>query len=250
MTPSAPPPCPTLADIESARTRIAGRVRTTPCAQSRALSETCGASVHLKLENLQRMGSFKERGACNRLLLLSPDERRRGVIAASAGNHALGVAYHARALGVPATIVMPRTSPLVKVMDTRALGATVEQVAGGYDDAFETASRLANERGLVVVHAFDDPHVIAGQGTLGLELLEQVPSVDVVLVAVGGGGLAAGIATAIKATRPEVRLIGVQTEAMPATCASSPPGPSPTASRWGWSARCRSRPSSGSSTTW
>src|SRR3954471_18780571 len=139
---------PTLADIEAARARIAGRVRTSPCAESRVLSESTGANVYLKLENLQRMGSFKERGACNRLLLLSPEERRRGVIAASAGNHALGVAYHARALGVPATIVMPRTSPLVKVSDTRALGATVEQVAGGYDDAFETANRLARERGL------------------------------------------------------------------------------------------------------
>ena len=206
----------TLAEIEAARARLVGRVRTSPCARSRFLSEATGANVLLKLENLQLMGSFKERGACNRLLQLSPDERRRGVIAASAGNHALGVAYHARALGVPATIVMPRASPLVKVMDTRALGATVEQVAGGYDDAFETAARLAAERGLVLIHAFDDRHVLAGQGTLGLEILEQAPAVDAVLVAVGGGGLVAGIATAIKATRPSVRVIGVQSEAMPA----------------------------------
>src|SRR4051794_5127847 len=206
----------TLSDIEAARVRIAGRVRTTPCARSRFLSESTGASVFLKMENLQLMGSFKERGACNRLLQLTPEERRRGVIAASAGNHALGVAYHARALGVPATIVMPRTSPLVKVMDTRALGATVEQVAGGYDDAFEVATRRARDRGLVVIHAFDDPHVLAGQGTLGLEIIEQVPTVEAVLTAVGGGGLVAGVATAIKATRPAVRLIGVQTEAMPA----------------------------------
>jgi threonine dehydratase len=206
----------TLSDIEAARVRIAGRVRTTPCARSRFLSESTGASVFLKMENLQLMGSFKERGACNRLLQLTPEERRRGVIAASAGNHALGVAYHARALGVPATIVMPRTSPLVKVMDTRALGATVEQVAGGYDDAFEVATRRARDRGLVVIHAFDDPHVLAGQGTLGLEIIEQVPTVEAVLTAVGGGGLMAGVATAIKATRPAVRLIGVQTEAMPA----------------------------------
>jgi threonine dehydratase len=206
----------TLSDIEAARVRISGRVRTTPCARSRFLSEATGANVFLKMENLQLMGSFKERGACNRLLQLTPEERRRGVIAASAGNHALGVAYHARALGVPATIVMPRTSPLVKVMDTRALGATVEQVAGGYDDAFEVATRRARDRGLVVIHAFDDPHVIAGQGTLGLEILEQVPPVEAVLTAVGGGGLVAGVATAIKATRPSVRLIGVQTEAMPA----------------------------------
>src|SRR6185369_7160645 len=154
-------------------------------------------------------------GACNRLMALDADERRRGVIAASAGNHAQGVAYHARALGVPATNVMPRTSPLVKVAETRALGATVELHGGGYDDAFAQALRIAGERDLVLVHAFDDPAVIAGQGTIGLEILEQVPEVEAVVVAIGGGGLCAGVATAIKERRPAARVWGVQTEALP-----------------------------------
>jgi threonine dehydratase len=210
------PPVVALADIESARARIAGRVRTSPCTFSRILSETTGVSVYLKLENLQLTGSFKERGACNRLLQLDAAERARGIIAASAGNHAQGLAYHARELGIPAEIVMPRSSPLVKVTQTRALGATVELVAGGYDEAFQTAARLATEKNLVLVHGFDDVAVIAGQGTVGLEILEQVPAVDAVLVAIGGGGLAAGVATAIKPRRPAVRIWGVQTEAMPA----------------------------------
>ncbi|HEY4187753.1 MAG TPA: threonine ammonia-lyase [Polyangia bacterium] len=219
--PLIPVTCPvTLADIEAARARITGRVRVSPCAYSRSVSEATGANVSFKLENLQLMGSFKERGACNRLLQLTADERLRGVIAASAGNHALGVAYHARALGIPATIVMPRTSPLVKVTETRALGATVEQVGSGYDDAFAAAERLAAERNLVMVPAFDDAAVIAGQGTLGLEILDQVPALDALLIAVGGGGLVAGVATAIKALRPSVRVIGVQTEAMPGMCAA------------------------------
>ncbi|MEO5769491.1 MAG: threonine/serine dehydratase, partial [Polyangia bacterium] len=183
----------TLADIEAARERIADRVRVSPCTYSRLLSESCGVNVYLKLENLQLTGSFKERGACNRLLLLDAAERRRGVVAASAGNHAQGVAYHARALNIPATIMMPRRSPLVKVSQTRALGATVELVGGGYDEAYEAAVRMAAERNLILIHGFDDPDVIAGQGTIGLEILEQVPEVDAVLVAVGGGGLIAGI---------------------------------------------------------
>jgi threonine dehydratase len=209
-------PVVSLADVESARARIAGRVRTSPCSFSRILSETTGVSVYLKLENLQLTGSFKERGACNRLLQLDAAERARGIIAASAGNHAQGLAYHARALDIPAAIVMPRSSPLVKVTQTRALGATVELVAGGYDEAFQTAARLATEKGLMLIHGFDDAAVIAGQGTVGLEILDQVPAVDAVLVAIGGGGLAAGIATAIKGRRPEVGIWGVQTEAMPA----------------------------------
>lgn len=206
----------TLADIVAARARIAGRVRASPCAYSRQLSEAVGAQVHFKLENLQLTGSFKERGACNRLLALDAGERRRGIVAASAGNHAQGVAYHARALGVPATIVMPRTTPLVKVAQTRALGAGVELLGGGYDEAFDEALRIAAARDLVVVPAFDDPAVIAGQGTIGLEILEQVPDVDTVVMAIGGGGLAAGVATAIKEQRPQVRVFGVQAEAMPA----------------------------------
>ena len=186
-----------------------------PCTYSHALSESTGANVYLKLENLQLTGSFKERGACNRLLQLDSDQRARGVIAASAGNHALGVAYHARALGIQATIVMPRTSPLVKVSRTRALGATVELRGTSYDDAFAAAQQVAADRALVIIHAFDDAAVIAGQGTLGLEILDQVPSVDVVLVALGGGGLVSGIATAVKETRASVRVVGVEAEAMP-----------------------------------
>ncbi len=214
----------TLADIESARARIADRVRVSPCTFSRLLSESTGVNVYLKLENLQLTGSFKERGACNRLLQLGPDERQRGVIAASAGNHAQGVAYHARGLGVPATIVMPHRSPLVKVSQTRALGAAVELVGGGYDEAFDAATRLAAARNLTLIHGFDDPQVIAGQGTIGLEILEQVPDVDAVLIAVGGGGLIAGVATAIKEQRPGVAIWGVQSEAMPAMRAARQEG--------------------------
>jgi threonine dehydratase len=206
----------TLADIESARARIAGRVRVSPCTFTRLVSEATGVNVYLKLENLQLTGSFKERGACNRLLQLDPDERRRGIIAASAGNHAQGVAYHARELGIPVTIVMPRQSPLVKVTQTRALGATVELVDGGYDQAYEEATRIARDRRLVLIHAFDDAAIIAGQGTIGLELLEQIPALDSVLVAIGGGGLCAGVATAIKERRPTATVWGVQTDAMPA----------------------------------
>jgi len=214
-SPSTDEPAVTLADIQAAQARIAGRVHVSPCTASRAVSEATGARVSFKLENLQPMGSFKERGACNRLLRLTADERQRGVIAASAGNHALGVAYHAQALGIPATIVMPASSPLIKVTQTRALGATVVQVDGGYDAAWKAAQRLAAERNLVVVHAFDDRDVIAGQGTMGLEIVEQVPDLDALLIAVGGGGMVAGVATALKALRPSVRVIGVQSEAMP-----------------------------------
>src|SRR3569623_1427715 len=202
-------PVVTMADIQAARARIAGRVHESPCTASRAVSEATGARVSFKLENLQPMGSFKERGACNRLLRLTPDERRRGVIAASAGNHVLGVAYHAQALDIPATIVMPQSSPLVKVTQTRALGAQVVQVEGGYDAAWGAAQRLAAERDLVVVHAFDDRDVIAGQGTMGLEIFEQVPDIDALLIAVGGGGMVAGVAAALKALRPGLRVFGV-----------------------------------------
>lgn len=212
---TASPSTVTLADIQAARARISGRVLVSPCSYSQALSESTGANVYLKLENLQLTGSFKERGACNRLLQLDADQRARGVVAASAGNHALGVAYHARALAIPTTIVMPRTSPLVKVARTRALGATVELRGTSYDDAFAAAQHLRIERELVLIHAFDDPAVVAGQGTLGLEILDQVPLVDVVLVALGGGGLVAGIATAIKESRAGVRVVGVEAEAMP-----------------------------------
>jgi len=205
----------TLDDILAARARISGRVRVSPCTYSHALSESTGANVYLKLENLQLTGSFKERGACNRLLQLDDQQRARGVIAASAGNHALGVAYHARALGIQATIVMPRTSPLVKVARTRALGATVELRGTSYDDAFAAAEQMGRERDLVLIHAFDDAAIVAGQGTLGLEILDQVPLCEVLLVALGGGGLVAGVAVAVKGTRAGVRVVGVEAEAMP-----------------------------------
>jgi threonine dehydratase len=236
----------TLADIEAARARIHGRVRASPCTYSRSLSELLDKQVYLKLENLQLTGSFKERGACNRLLQLDAGERLRGVVAASAGNHAQGVAYHARALGIPATIVMPRRSPLVKVTQTRSLGAEVTLVAGGYDEAFEEAERIAATTGRVLIPGFDDPAIIAGQGTIGLEILEQVPDVDEVVVAIGGGGLAAGVATALKEgskprpgedARPRlgvpgfplvpdrgIHVCGVQTEAMPSMRAARQAG--------------------------
>jgi threonine dehydratase len=225
------PPTVTLADIQAARAHIHGRVRTSPCTYSRSLSELLDRQVYLKLENLQLTGSFKERGACNRLLQLGDAERARGVVAASAGNHAQGVAYHARALGISATIVMPRSSPLVKVAQTRGLGAAVELVAGGYDEAFEEAERIAAASGAILIPGFDDPAIIAGQGTIGLEILEQVPEVDQVLVAIGGGGLAAGVAIAIKDSPdrrrppgPSVHVCGVQSEAMPSMRAARQAG--------------------------
>jgi len=230
MTATAPQTV-TLADILAARDRIHGRVRTSPCTYSRSLSELLDRQVYLKLENLQLTGSFKERGACNRLLQLGEAERARGVVAASAGNHAQGVAYHARALGISATIVMPRSSPLVKVAQTRGLGAAVELVAGGYDEAFEEAERIAAASGAILIPGFDDPAIIAGQGTIGLEILEQVPEVDQVLVAIGGGGLAAGVAIAIKDSPdrrrppgPSVHVCGVQSEAMPSMRAARQAG--------------------------
>lgn len=202
--------------IQAARVQIRDAVRLTPCELSPLASVATNARVYLKLENLQRTGSFKERGACNKLLALTNSERARGVVAASAGNHAQGVAYHARKLGVTATIVMPRTTPLVKVTSTERHGAEVVLHGATYAEAYARALELAAERGGVLVHGFDDAAVIAGQGTVGLELVEQVPDLDAVVMAVGGGGLAAGIATAVKALRPAVKVYGVQTQAMPA----------------------------------
>jgi threonine dehydratase len=209
--------------VEAAAHALAGHVVDTPCAVSPALSELTGANVHVKLETFQRTGSFKDRGARNRLLALSPAERVRGVIAASAGNHAQGVAYHARALGIPATIVVPERTPFTKIARTRELGASV--VVQGVDVAASTA--VALELGavdqLVFVHPYDDPLVIAGQGTIGLEILVAVPEVDVIIAPVGGGGLLAGIAVAVRgdaarrtgAQRP-IELIGAQTQGYPA----------------------------------
>jgi threonine dehydratase len=204
-----------LADIEAALARIRDRVYASPCARSETLSRLTGTEAYLKLENLQMTGSFKERGALNRLLTLSTAERERGLIAASAGNHAQGVAYHAGRLGVKATIVMPETTPIIKVASTRAHGARVVLHGSGYDEAYAEARRLEHVEQLTFVHPFDDPGVVAGQGTIGLELLDQVADLDAVVVPVGGGGLICGIGVAVKARRAGIRVIGVQTELLP-----------------------------------
>ena len=213
MTPAPAPP--DLGAVEAARARLQGAIYETPCAYSQTLSELTGTQCYVKLENLQMTGSFKERGAANLLLQLTAVERRRGVAAASAGNHGLAVAFHAARLGIPATIVMPTYAPLIKVTSARRYGAEVILYGANYDEAYERAQAVVAERGAVFVHPFDDARVVAGQGTLGLELLEQVASLDAVVVPVGGGGLIAGVAVAIKARRPAVRVIGVQSAAVP-----------------------------------
>jgi threonine dehydratase len=205
-----------LATVDAARRRLRDAVVQTPCAYSQTLSELTGARCFVKLENLQMTGSFKERGAANLLLQLTSDERRRGVIAASAGNHGLAVAFHAARLGVPATIVMPEYAPLIKVTNARRYGAEVVLHGSNFEEAYERARALEAERGLIFVHPFDDPRVIAGQATLGLEVLEQLPEVEAVIVPVGGGGLIGGVGLAIKSTRPDVQVIGVQAGALPA----------------------------------
>jgi threonine dehydratase len=203
------------ADIHAARGRLAGTIYETPCPYSETLSALTGARVFVKLENLQMTGSFKERGAANLLLQLSPDERRRGVVAASAGNHGLAVAFHAARLGVSAVIVMPEWAPLAKVTAARRRGAEVVLHGDNFDEAYARAREIEAARALVFVHPFDDPRVIAGQGTIGLELLEQVPGLDAVLVPVGGGGLLGGVALAVKTERPAVQVIGVQAQEVP-----------------------------------
>lgn len=205
-----------VGDIQAARERIAGQVVFTPCTPSPAFGEMFGGQAWFKFENLQRTGSFKERGALNKMLLLTPEERRRGVIAASAGNHAQGVAYHARRLGIAATIVMPERTPLVKVTNTERHGARIVLHGSVYDEAMAEALRIREREGQIMIPPFDDPAIIAGQGTIGLELLEQVPEMDVVVIGVGGGGIIAGVATAIKAVRPDVRIVGVESAALPA----------------------------------
>ena len=205
----------TLATIQAARTRIGDAVLCSPCHLSHFLSELTGLPLHLKFENLQRTGSFKERGALNKLLTLSEGERGRGVIAASAGNHAQGVAFHAAALGIRAQIVMPLTTPLVKVAATRAFGAEVILHGASYDEACEEATRLCQMEGSTFIHPFDDPDVISGQGTIGLELLEQVPDLEAVVVPIGGGGLISGIGCALKEQNPKIRVVGVEPEKLP-----------------------------------
>jgi threonine dehydratase len=199
-----------LPEIVAARSRLQGAVIRTPCTESAALSELTGARIYCKQEHLQRTGSFKERGARNALAQLTPAQAERGVIAASAGNHALGLAWHGRLLRVPITVVMPRFAPLVKVARCRQFGATVLLHGDTFDEARQEAVRLGEERELTYVHPFDDARVIAGQGTMAFEILEQVPDADAVLVPVGGGGLLAGVATVFRALKPELEVIGVE----------------------------------------
>ena len=205
----------TLTSIQAARARIGEAIYVSPCQLSSELSELTGLPLHLKLENLQRTGSFKERGALNKLLTLSQAERERGVITASAGNHAQGVAFHASARGIRAQIVMPLATPQIKVAATRGFGAEVILHGDSYDEACEEALRRRLEEGRTFIHPFDDPEVISGQGTIGLELLEQVPDIEAVVVPIGGGGLIGGIACALKESKPSIRVIGVEPEKLP-----------------------------------
>ncbi len=205
-----------LSDVQGAAAALRPHVQRTPLLRAGGLGQMAGVELWLKAENLQRTGSFKVRGAFNRIHLLSPEDRRRGVVAASAGNHAQGVALAARELGVRATVVMPEGAPLVKVESTRGYGAEVILHGQDYEEAFAHARRLAEQSGAVLVHAFDDPAVIAGQGTVGLEIVDQLPEVEAVVVPVGGGGLVAGVAVAVKSLRPHVRVVGVQAAAAPA----------------------------------
>ena len=205
----------TIDDIRAAARRIAGAVEQTPCVHSRTLSRLVGAEVFLKFENLQFTASFKERGALNKLLSLGEAERRRGVIAMSAGNHAQAVAYHAARLGIPATIVMPRGSPNTKIKNTQVHGATVVLEGENLFEAGKHARELAARDNLVFVHPYEDPLIIAGQGSVGLEMLAAVPDLDLIVVPVGGGGLIAGIATAAKALKPSIRIFGVESRNYP-----------------------------------
>jgi threonine dehydratase len=201
-------------DVEEARERIKDQIYLSPFPHSETISRMTGNKVFFKLENLQLTGSFKERGALNRLLTLTPEERQHGVIAASAGNHGMAVAYHSRRLGIASTIVMPQSAPLIKVTRVRQYGAQSLLHGSDYDGAYAEAKRLSEEQGLTFISAFDDPWVVAGQGTIGLELYEQNSDLDAVIVPVGGGGLIAGIALALKTLIPKLRVIGVQSEAM------------------------------------
>ena len=206
---------PTIDDIRAAAERIEGAVIRTPMLVSRTLSDIIGAEVWLKFENLQFTAAYKERGALNKLLQLTSEERAQGVIAASAGNHAQAVAYHAKRLGIPATIVMPETTPSVKVTQTEGHGAKVVLYGAMFDDAYAKARELALEHGYVFVHPFDDAQVIAGAGTLGLELLEDAPDLDTIVIPIGGGGLMSGVSIAARAVKPDIELIGVEAELYP-----------------------------------
>jgi threonine dehydratase len=212
---TASAPLLTLEDVRAAATRIAGHVVRTPTLHSKTLSEITGAEIWLKFENLQFTAAYKERGALNALLLLTDEQRARGVIAASAGNHAQGLSYHGTRLGVPVTIVMPRSTPTVKIMQTEAVGGIIVLEGETFDEAYAHARQLEGERGLTFVHPFDDPHVAAGQGTVALEMLEDAPDIETLVVPIGGGGLLSGMGTAARALKPSIGLIGVQATLFP-----------------------------------
>ncbi|BBD97499.1 threonine ammonia-lyase [Sphingobium amiense] len=205
----------TVDDILAARTRIAGAIVKTPTLISQTLSDMLGCKVYLKFENLQFTAAYKERGALNRLLQLDEASKTKGVIAASAGNHAQGLAYHGKRLGVPVTIVMPTTTPIVKVTQTRGHGATVVQYGEKFDDAYAYARKLEVEQGLTFIHPFDEPDIMAGQGTVALEMLEDAPEIDTLVIPIGGGGLFSGMATAARAMKPDIQVMGVQAELYP-----------------------------------
>lgn len=205
----------TIDHVRAAAARIEGKVIRTAMDYSRTLSAITGADIWLKFENLQFTAAYKERGALNAMLLLGGEQANRGVIAASAGNHAQGLSYHGKRMGIPVTIVMPRTTPVVKVQQTEAVGGTVVLHGETFDDAYAHARQLEDELGLTFVHPFDDPHVAAGQGTVALEMLEQVPDLDMLVIPVGGGGLSTGMSVAARAIKPDIALIGVEAELFP-----------------------------------
>lgn len=204
-----------LADVRAAAERISGQIVRTPTLYSKTLSQITGADIWLKFENLQFTAAYKERGALNALLLLTEEQRSRGVIAASAGNHAQGLSYHGRRLGVPVTIVMPRTTPTVKVMQTEMVGGTVVLEGETFDEAYAHARTMEKQLGLTFVHPFDDPNVAAGQGTVALEMLEDAPDIEMLAIPIGGGGLLTGMGTAARGLKPDIGLIGVQAQLFP-----------------------------------
>ena len=213
-----------LQDVWEARENLTHIIHQTRLDLSFTFSELSGNEVYLKTENLQKTGSFKIRGAYNKIASLTPQEREKGVIAASAGNHAQGVAFGATKAGIPSTIVMPEGAPLAKVVATRGYGANVVLHGGVYDDAYQKALELQKETGATFVHAFDDPEVIAGQGTIGLEIVDELPDIDTILVPVGGGGLISGIAVAVKSLKPKVKIIGVEAQGAASVLASREKG--------------------------
>ena len=204
-----------LDHVRAAHARIRDSIVETPTLHSQTLSKLTGANIYLKFENLQFTAAYKERGALNAILLLSEEQRSKGVIAASAGNHAQGLSYHGTRLGMPVTIVMPVPTPTVKVMQTESVGGKVVLFGETFDDAYKYARQLEAEQGLTFVHPFDDPNVAAGQGTVALEMLESTPSLDMLVVPIGGGGLLSGMGTAARALKPDIGLIGVQAELYP-----------------------------------